>query len=82
MPVLSLCRLLKVHPSGYYAWRTRQLLKRERVKWHIYTTRDDARSDIVDNIEMFYNSKRRHSFDDLLSPLEYEKSSSERLVSV
>jgi putative transposase len=23
MPVLSLCRWLEVHPSGYYAWRNR-----------------------------------------------------------
>ena len=49
---------------------------------HIYSTRDDARSDIVDYIEMFYNSKRRHGFNDLLSPVEYEKKFTERLVSV
>jgi len=59
-----------------------QLLKRERIKRHTYSTRDDARSDIVDYIEMFYNSKRRHSFNDLLSPVEYEKKFTERLVSV
>ncbi len=59
-----------------------QLLKRERIKRHIYSTRDDARSDIVDYIEMFYNSKRRHSFNDLLSPVEYEKKFTERLASV
>ena len=46
-----------------------QLLKRERIKRHIYSTRDDARTDIVEYIEMFYNSKRRHSFNDLLSPV-------------
>ena len=59
-----------------------QLLKRERIKRHIYSTRDDARSDIVDYIEMFYNSKRRHSFNDLLSPVQYEEKFTERLVSV
>ncbi len=59
-----------------------QLLKRERVKRHIYSTRDEARSDIVDYIEMFYNCKRRHSFNDLLSPVEYEKKFTKRLVSV
>ena len=59
-----------------------QLLKRERIKRHIYTTRNAARSDIVDYIEMFYNSKRRHGFNDLLSPVEYENRFSERLVSV
>ncbi len=37
-----------------------QLLKRERIKKKIYGTREEARSDIFDYIEMFYNSKRRH----------------------
>mgnify|MGYP001815984040 FL=1 len=59
-----------------------QLLKRERIKRHIYSTRNDARGDVVDYIEMFYNSKRRHGFNDQLSPVEYEKRFTERLVSV
>jgi putative transposase len=59
-----------------------QLLKRERIKRHIYSTRDDARGDVVDYIEMFYNSRRRHGFNDQLSPVEYEKRFTERLVGV
>ena len=59
-----------------------QLLKHERIKRHIYATRSDARTDIVDYIEMFYNNKRRHGFNDLLSPVEYEKKFQERLASV
>jgi len=43
-----------------------QLLKRERIKRHIYATRRDARTDIVDYIEMFYNNKLWHGFNDLL----------------
>ncbi|RMU56790.1 hypothetical protein ALP26_200131 [Pseudomonas savastanoi pv. glycinea] len=50
-----------------------QLLKRERIRRKIYTTREDARSDIFDYIEMFYNPKRRHSSAMQLSPVEYEK---------
>lgn len=38
-----------------------QLLNRERVKRKIYSTRQEARNDIFDYIEMLYNSKRRHS---------------------
>lgn len=42
-----------------------QLLKRERIKKKIYGTREEARSDIFDYIEMFYNSNvvtsRAHS---------------------
>lgn len=59
-----------------------QLLKRERIKRQIYSSRSAARADLVDYIEMFYNSKRRHSFNNLLSPVEYEKRFTERLVSV
>jgi len=43
---------------------------------------NDARADVVDYIEMFYNSKRWHGSNDLLSPVEYEKKFTERLVSV
>lgn len=35
-----------------------QLLKCERIRRHVYSTRDDARRDVFDYIEMFYNSKR------------------------
>jgi len=56
-----------------------QLLKRERIKRHVYTTRDEARAEIFDYIEMFYNTKRRHSFNNQLSPVEYEKRCHERL---
>ncbi|HBZ8093529.1 TPA: IS3 family transposase, partial [Klebsiella variicola subsp. variicola] len=49
-----------------------QLLKRERIKKKIYGTREEARSDIFDYIEMFYNSKRRHGSSNQMSPTEYE----------
>ena len=50
-----------------------QLLKRERIKRKIYPSRQDARSDVFDYIEMFYNAKRRHGFNNQLSPVEFEK---------
>jgi putative transposase len=59
-----------------------QLLKRERIRRKIYLTRDEARQDIFDYIEMFYNPKRRHSNNDRLSPINYEKQYFERLASV
>lgn len=59
-----------------------QLLKRERVKRKIYTSRDVARADVFDYIEMFYNNRRRHSSNELLSPVEYERRHQERLESV
>ena len=59
-----------------------QLLKRERIKRQLYSTRDDARGDVIDYIEMFYNTRRRHGFNEMLSPVEYEKQFTERLVGV
>jgi len=50
-----------------------QLLKRERIKLQIYSTREAARRDVFNYIEMFYNPKRRHSTSDHLSPVEYER---------
>ncbi|MEI7240337.1 IS3 family transposase [Pectobacterium brasiliense] len=59
-----------------------QLLKRERIKKKIYGTREEARSDIFDYIEMFYNSRRRHGSSDQMSPNEYEQQYHQRLGSV
>ncbi len=50
-----------------------QLLKRERIKRTIYSNHDEARADVFQYIEMFYNPKRRHSSNDGLSPVEFEK---------
>jgi putative transposase len=59
-----------------------QLLKRERIQRKTYGTREDARQDVFDYIEMFYNPKRRHSFSNDLSPVEYEKQYFQRLARV
>ena len=59
-----------------------QLLKRERIRRKTYNTREEARRDIFDYIEMFYNPKRRPSFSKQLSPMNYEKQYIERLASV
>ena len=50
-----------------------QLLKREKIRRKIYLTRQDARDDIFHYIELFYNSKRKHGNNDLLSPIDFEK---------
>jgi len=36
-------------------------LKTERIARRIYRTRDEARADVFDYIERFYNTRRRHS---------------------
>jgi putative transposase len=49
-----------------------QLLKRERIRRRTYLTRDAARQDVFDYIEMFYNPTRKHTSNGMLSPVEYE----------
>jgi putative transposase len=48
-------------------------LKTERTNRKVYRTRDEARADVFDYIERFYNPRRRHSTLDYLSPLDYEQ---------
>lgn len=48
-------------------------LKKERVHRKTYTTRDEARSDVFDYIESFYNPRRRHSTLGQVSPAEFER---------
>ena len=48
-------------------------LKTEWIKDIVYNTKDKARSDVMDYIEMFYNSYRLHSFIEYNNPNEFEK---------
>ena len=59
-----------------------QLLKRERIKRQIYPTREAARQDVFNYIEMFYNPRRRHGTSGDLSPVEYEKRHYQSLTGV
>jgi putative transposase len=47
-------------------------LKKERIKKRIYTTREVARTEIAEYIEMFYNRTRRHSHLSGVSPETFE----------
>ena len=48
------------------------LLKTERIRRKTYKTRQEARQDVFDYIELFYNPKRKHGNNGMLSPVEFE----------
>ena len=48
-------------------------LKTERIERKTYRTRNEARADVFDYIERFYNATRRHSTIGYLSPVEFER---------
>ncbi|MBN4058207.1 IS3 family transposase, partial [Mariprofundus ferrooxydans] len=58
------------------------LLKMERIKKKIYKTRGEARSDIFDYIELFYNPVRHHGNNNGLSPMRFESKYYEELSAV
>ena len=45
------------------------LLKRERIRRGAYRSREEARQDVFDYIEMFYNPIRKHVRNEMLSPV-------------
>jgi putative transposase len=47
-------------------------LKTERTAAKMYRTRAQAKADVFDYIECFYNPRRRHSTLGYLSPMEFE----------
>lgn len=63
------CHELNIAPSTYYRHQN-------------YRQHPEARSDIFDYIEMFYNSRRRHGSSVQMSPTEYENQYYQRLRSV
>ncbi len=58
------------------------LLKRERVRRKTYSTRAEARQDVFDYIEMFYNPRRKHVRNGMLSPVHFEQNHKMKTKSV
>ena len=75
--VCSMSRRVNCHDNApaesYFS-----LLKRERIRRRIYLTKDAARADVFDYIEIFYNPKRRHGSSVDLSPVEFERRYAQR----
>ena len=53
-------------------------LKKERLKKHIYRTRELAKEDLADYIDNFYNRTRRHSHLGSMSPEQFESAQKPR----
>jgi len=51
-------------------------LKKERIRMRIYRSREEARADVFDYIEIFYNRTRRHSHLGQVSPNDFERAAS------
>ena len=58
------------------------LLKTERIRRKTYKTRELARRDVFDYIELFYNPKRKHGNNGMLSPVEFERQQKMKLLGV
>jgi transposase InsO family protein len=48
-------------------------LKKERIHHELYATREEARQSVFEYIELFYNTRRRHSALGYLSPEQFEQ---------
>jgi putative transposase len=67
--VESFFNLLKRERIRRRTYKTRS----ERIRRRTYKTRTEARQDVFDYIEMFYNPKRKHVRNGMLSPVEFER---------
>ena len=58
------------------------LLKRERIRRRKSKTRAEARQDVFDYIEFFYNPQRKHVRNGMLSPINFEQQQKLKLQGV
>ena len=59
-----------------------QILKPQRIKRKTYDSREEAKADVFDHIEMFQNHVRRHGNNDRLSPVKIERQYFDRQAGV
>ncbi len=52
-------------------------LKKERIRKKVYRTRAEAKADLFDYIEVFYNRQRRHSHIGGVSPMAFERAANQ-----
>ena len=57
---------------GYPVREVSRRLKRGRIRRRTHPTRDAARPDMFEYIELFFNPKRKHTNNGVLSPVEFE----------
>lgn len=86
-PVAEVSKRLGVSQHSLYAWKKKfsepsgdddkdaeiRRLKRERIRRRAYKTRADARQDMFDYIQMFYNPQRKHTRNGMLLPVDFER---------
>ena len=58
------------------------LLKRKRIRRKKYKTREEARQEVFDYIEFFYNLQRKHVRNGMLQPIDFEQQQKLKLQSV
>jgi putative transposase len=59
-----------------------KLMKRESIRRKTYRTRDEARVDVFNYIEMFDNPQRKHFRNGMLSPIAFEAKQKMNLQSI
>jgi len=76
-PVGMMCEALGVSRSGFYGWLVRPPSQcsrdDERTARKTYRTRSQAKADVFDYIERFYNPRRQHSTIGYVSPVQFEQ---------
>ncbi|MCP1470677.1 putative transposase [Sphingobium sp. OAS761] len=68
VPVTDICRKAGISQASFFS-----SLKRERIRRRTYKTREEARQDVFDYVEMFYNLVRKQVRNGMLSPVEFER---------
>lgn len=72
---LYLATVLDLYSRAIVGWSMSNRLKAELVMGSVFVTRKQARTEIFDYIEVFYNRKRKHSTLGNKAPFEFENQS-------